>query len=515
MCGIAACIGTSSPDAAGHVRAMLARLRHRGDCSDPVLSVQMSALGAERLRIVDPARGTQPFTSQDGEWHVVLNGEIYNHGALREHLVNRGITCATGCDTEVLANIIAEYGIGGLEMLDGMFAIVAIHREGKRFLAARDPMGVKPLYVGRAGSCVYFASEILPIAERQDIPQVDFLPPGTWLSESGQGPFWQRKLRTKSGRTLRDNARRLRDLLEEAVRKRIPPNLPCAVLFSGGVDSTLIFHLARKFNPDITGFFIGNPCGEDWDAAHAYQKATGARVEVIPFSNEQVLDLIPEVVRTAETYEPNQIRGGCFSYLLARYIHDRGYKIALCGEGADELFCGYPELQHTSAEAVSPWKEIEEARDHFLNNLHRTQLLRVDRCSMRHQLEVRTPFLDRALVEFAEEVPLDQMVVPNSTREFDNKILLRQLYQFYPEIPPIFAERKKVVLTAGAGMGDNSPRSPFFDHSGLQPSSSLLQIDAHPYLKSVEDYYYARLLRETYDIEKILWLKARPRLNAR
>lgn len=519
MCGIAVIIGGHS--AGARVHRMKQLLVHRGDTSDPIKEIgECTAFGAERLRIVDFAGGQQPMKSADGQWNVVFNGEIYNHHSLRALLEGEGISFHSKCDTEVLANMVATRGRDCLPLLDGMFAFVAIHKDGVRFLAARDPMGVKPLYMLHEEDAVLFASEIRPLLEVSRKAPVEIVAPGTWITQDAKGVHFDRHHNNSAySRSLEQHAAELNRLLIEAVRKRLPPDLPCAVLFSGGIDSTLILHIARKINRSVKGFYIGNPDGADYRYAKLYCESTGADVEFLPSALPDVLNCIPQTVAAVETFEPNQVRGGCLTYLLSKAISEAGYRVALCGEGADELFCGYPELQITdtalSQEAVD--SQIRASRDHWLDYLHRTQLQRVDRCAMRHQLEVRVPFLDAKIVALSERLPLAHMVVPNSIERNQNKIVLRKVYDLHPDIPAEFSSRSKIVFTEGSGLGTNDPlKSPFYTFTLARAANRPLHsTSGEIQFRTQEERYYWELLERSVATSRMPFLHDRPRLNTK
>lgn len=518
MCGIAAVLNHSDP--LQRVQAMLSLLCQRGDISDPPEALEggTAALGTERLRIVDSDGGQQPFTSFDGEWKIVFNGEIYNHRALRREMEAQGIIFHSECDTEVLVNLIALHGPVATERLDGMFAFIAIHRDGQRWIAARDPMGIKPLYFVHEDGSLFFASEVKPLLEVTSKAPVEVFPPATWRTEAVEGRHWTPPIVPPFlDSSLESNTRTLKLLLEEAVAKRLPSDLPCAVLFSGGIDSTLIFHIARQISPNVCGFYVGLPHGRDFEYARLYAKHFNARVEFISYTEAEVFDLIPEVIKTLETFEPNQVRNGIFSYLVSKAVALRGYRVALCGEGADELFCGYPELTFTPSVTSARARQslILARRGQYLADLHRTQLQRVDRCAMRHALEVRVPFLDRKILEFSLQLPLTQLLDMDNPGLTTNKRILRALYDLYPDIPAVFASREKVVFVDGCGMGNNAPSGPLFDHAivaSRQLGLSLTPTDFDK-LNNLEEAWYLHFLRKQLPLSRFPSLKLRPFVN--
>src|SRR5580704_4082100 len=198
MCGIAVAIDWDGAEAA--VRLLTAGILHRGDVTDPLVAVgNRIAMCTRRLRIVDPAHGVQPQFSFDGRFLVAFNGEIYNHGELRRELESSGICFRTECDTEVVANVIRLWGANGLKRLDGMFAFVAIDASTGEFLAARDPFGVKPLYLVRSGDSFLFCSEIRPLLEATEQHDVLFLPPGHVLTRNFCGWYYKPLNETRPG----------------------------------------------------------------------------------------------------------------------------------------------------------------------------------------------------------------------------------------------------------------------------------------------------------------------------
>ena len=173
-----------------------------------------------------------------------------------------------------------------------------------------------------------------------------------------------------------------------------------AVAFSGGIDSTLIAHYARQFRPEAPGYFVGGMNAPDYRFAAAYADQTGYDLRLVPFDprSDEAFAMIDQVVEVTESFEPNLIRGAVCSLAAAQHMHRDGFRVALCGEGADELFCGYAPLEVAFHESAAEGQPI---RDECLDLMNRVSLQRVDRCSMRYQVETREPFLDPAVVKYA------------------------------------------------------------------------------------------------------------------
>jgi asparagine synthase (glutamine-hydrolysing) len=183
MCGIAVAIDWDGAEAA--VRHLITGLLHRGDVTDPLVMVGNDvAMCTRRLRIVDPAHGVQPQASFDERYLVSFNGEIYNHVDLRLELEALGVRFRTECDTEVVANVLRVWGSGGIKRMAGMYAFVAFDTAAGEFLAARDPFGVKPLYLIQSTRGFLFCSEIRPLLDATEDDDVLLLSPGFILTRN-------------------------------------------------------------------------------------------------------------------------------------------------------------------------------------------------------------------------------------------------------------------------------------------------------------------------------------------
>ena len=201
MCGIAVAIDW--PDAEVTVEKLVQRILHRGDVTDPLLAPRPNtAMGTRRLRIVDAANATQPQISVNGRLAVSFNGEIYNHDQLRRDLFDQGVEdFKTESDTEVLASALQVWGFRALERIVGMYAFVALDIETGEFLAARDPFGVKPLYVIQSPTGFLFCSEMRPLLDTVDSGDVMLLPPGYALSRKARsGASTRRSIRAATNR---------------------------------------------------------------------------------------------------------------------------------------------------------------------------------------------------------------------------------------------------------------------------------------------------------------------------
>jgi asparagine synthase (glutamine-hydrolysing) len=371
MCGIAGFIGAGTLD---DIRAMTDAVAHRGpdgegQWKDPMLPV---FLGHRRLAIVDLSHGDQPMWDKAGEVGVVFNGEIYNHVPLRAELERLGHQFMSDhSDTEVLVHGWKEWGRALPEKLNGMFAFAIWDRRSRQIFLARDRFGEKPLYVARAGALFLFASELSALrahsgfkAEIDPLALAKYfahcfipapnalyrgarkLPAGHWLEldvDSGReetGVYWRFSIEPDAAPPSEDEAaEELQGLLREATRIRLMSDVPLGVFLSGGVDSSAIAHFASEAQK-ISTFSVGF-VEKSFDES-AYARQMSARLGTD--HHEQILTtdearaLAGEVLSRLD--EPMADPSILPTYLLSRFT-SRHVKVALSGDGGDELFAGY------------------------------------------------------------------------------------------------------------------------------------------------------------------------------
>jgi asparagine synthase (glutamine-hydrolysing) len=510
MCGIAVAVGWDSPDVV--VRRLIARMLHRGDVTDPLVVVGSDiAMCTRRLRIVDRARGVQPKVSFDERYLVAFNGEIYNHVELRRELEEHGVRFRTECDTEVVVNALRVWGPNGIRRLAGMYAFVAIDAATGEFVAARDPFGVKPLYLIKSDRGFLFCSEIRPLLEATDSGDVLLLPPGHLLTRNFCGRHYHLP---SSAKPSAASPRELDRILSDAVRIRIPSDLPVAALFSGGVDSTLVTHYARRFSPGMPAYVaVGSADAPDRVHARRYADETGLDLREVCVgaeSDERMLSLVESVVAVVETFEPAVVRPSLHTYLVSQRIHQDGFRVALCGEGADELFAGYEPLEDAFVHSYGAGRS---AQIQCLGMMHRANLQRVDRCSMRFQLEIREPFLDQSVVAYANG--LDQSALfEKQGNAMAGKAPLRALYDLCPsELPAFIRNRKKMPFHEGAGVEGSRWIDLLEDavseadlHDGRREFADFA-------IANKEELFLMRALAATMDVRRVAHLRGRLRLD--
>jgi asparagine synthase (glutamine-hydrolysing) len=353
---------------------MAERLVHRGpDDGDVHVDAHHGiAIGARRLSIIDIAGGHQPLANEDGTIWAALNGEIYNYRELRQDLSNRGHELATRCDTEVLVHLYEDYGPDLVHALEGMFAFVIWDGRRQEILLARDRFGEKPLFYDTTGGELSFASELSAlraVGDRGDIdPQamhglltlgyvpgphamferVRQLPAGHILRWPLGDPravvtkYWEMPESARTTDTQVDElVDETEDLLERSVRSRLVADVPVGVLLSGGLDSTLVAALARRATSELKTFTVAYDTGSVNEDVPA--RATAALLESdhheLRLTSTWIGEHLPALLSTIDQpiADPAFVALAAISQLAREHV-----TVAVGGEGADELFFGYP-----------------------------------------------------------------------------------------------------------------------------------------------------------------------------
>jgi asparagine synthase (glutamine-hydrolysing) len=371
MCGLSVFLSSNPPggppDQASRARwaGALETMHHRGPDETSIEYGAGTAFGFKRLAVVDVGDSSQPF--HHGPWTLVFNGEIYNYRELREELRSGcGAEFTTNGDTEVLAAAIHYWGVeAALPRVRGMFAFVAYNTETKVLQAARDPFGIKPLYVLETSDGIFLASErkaLLPFRRPeldtdalahyltfQYVPDpmtldrhVRRLPPGHLLTWNGTGEITRyfRPAFTPSGESPETAYAAIRDALRDSVQAHLRADVPVGAFLSSGVDSSAVVALAREVKPDLHAFTAGfaQHGYSEIEAAQDTADRLGVRLTPTVVRDEDVLDALPRIVRLLDdpVADPSLIP----LYFLARTA-SRYVTVVLSGEGADELFGGY------------------------------------------------------------------------------------------------------------------------------------------------------------------------------
>ncbi len=548
MCGIVGFTTRNWRPEPERIRSATGTLIHRGPDQQGVFRSRGCSLGATRLKIVDLAHGDQPIFSEDGDYTIVFNGEIYNHLEVRRELEALGHHFQTHCDTETVLQAFLQWDTGCFARLRGMFAFAIWCNSQQRLVLARDRMGIKPLYIAERGDDLFFASELKGILVHPEIERrlslegldcylslnyvpcpwtlvegVEKLPPGQWLEwrdgRVSKHTYWHIPEIRPAPKSLDAAKEELDFLLDQSLREHLMSEVPLGVWLSGGVDSSTVLHYAAQASGSRLQTFSICFKGHSFDESryiHQIVDHYGTSHEELDLNPEQDLEgAIQEIPYYSD--EPSADSGALPVWFLAKLCKQR-CTVAFSGEGADEIFGGYltyraniiaarlkhlpPGAIHLALRSLRLWPASNEKisleyklkrllqgslmppeRAHVYWNgtfsdaekatllkvplppslidvLARTRaslpgdgiapyldfdqnyyladdiLVKSDRMSMAHAVEVRPPFLDHRILEFAATLPSELKI--NGARQ---KYLLKELMR--TKLPANILQRKK------------------------------------------------------------------------
>ncbi len=548
MCGIVGFTHQDRSVQSSRIEGATASLVHRGPDQQGVYESKNVSLGAVRLSIIDLIGGEQPMRSPDGDTILVYNGEVYNHAELRAELQSLGHSFATHSDTEVVLHAFLEWDTASFRRLRGMFGLAIWRESRRRLVLARDRLGIKPLYFARKGDEIYFSSELKGILCHPEIDRnlnldglncylrvnyvpapytlvegIEKLPPAhilTWQRGSTNiESYWHSEVSPQAQKawSLDSAKERLDYLLKESVREHLVADVPVGLWASGGLDSSTILHYAAEASSAPLKTFSITFKGRSFDEG-AYIRDVAEHYG----TDHSEIDLnpdtdLPEAIHEFAYYsdEPSA-DAGCLPVWFLAKMTAQHVKVALSGEGADELFGGYltyaatryarlarlapAGLRRLAISGLRHWPVSDEkiSFEYKLKRFLRGSLLppdeahvfwngtfseqekaefflgadpapmarilrnmppippvnryllfdqqyylpddilyKSDRMSMAHSLEVRPPFLDHRIVEFAASLP-ENLKLHGSELKF----LLKELMK--GKLPPAIPRRKKV-----------------------------------------------------------------------
>jgi asparagine synthase (glutamine-hydrolysing) len=470
MCGIVALLNLD-PAQAPHadlrrqVIAQAKKIRHRGPDWSGVYADERAILAHERLSIVDVEHGAQPLIDVRSGAALAVNGEIYNHKALRAGLKSDH-AFQTSSDCEVILYLYEEEPPQKfLERMNGIFAFVLHDPAKKTFLIARDPIGVVPLYVGwDRQERLYVASEmkaLVGVCER-----IKEFPPGHYYlgHEAGKGfqryyaPSWAAEGALPS--EPYDPAK-LREALEAAVHRQLMSDVPYGVLISGGIDSSIIAAITARFAhkrvesgdqeqawwPRLHSFAIGLKGAPDLAPAKKVAEHIGSVHHELHFTVQEGLDALSDVIQHIETFDITTIRASTPMYLLMRKVRAMGIKMVLSGEGADEIFGGYLYF-HKAPDGA----ELHAETVRKLQKLHLYDCARANKSCAAWGVEARVPYLDREFLDVAMTLDPSVKLPRNAERPRPiEKWPLRKAFEGY--LPDEILWRQKEQFSDGVGYG--------------------------------------------------------------
>lgn len=444
MCGFVVIAGDFDSTKTEEFRADFNKLSHRGPDDHQLVHFPQGLIGFHRLAIMDLSEhGRQPFTSAKKNM-LVCNGEIYNYPQLKTECVHHHFVSHSDC--EVLLPLYEMKGIKGLvNSLDAEFALVIWDASTKKLLAARDPMGIRPLFYGKtkAGK-MGFASEVKALLDFcEDIRP---FPPGYYFDGDDFHSYLDLG-EVKEFHKISDDEilKGINQRLVSAVEKRLQSDAEVGFLLSGGLDSSLVCAIAQRLNPGkpIRTFSIGMT-DDAIDSKYAKDVADfiGANHTNVTMTTKDVLDALRTVVWHLETWDITTIRASIGMFLVCKYIHEKtNIKVLLTGEVSDELF-GY-KYTDFAPDASEFQKEAQKR----VRELYLYDVLRADRSISAHSLEARVPFSDKDFVSFVMAIPPEKKMNTTGTGKF----LLREAFKTDKLLPDHILWREKAAFSDAVG----------------------------------------------------------------
>ena len=474
MAGIVGIVGRDADH--DKVNRMLEAVRHRGPRSCEVFDVAGGVVGIAEMAAAAP--GGHRDSEASSPTTVLLDGIVYNK-------TQPGMS-----DAAFVRELYRRSGAECFGQIDGSFSCAII--DGERTIIARDAVGARPMVYGVAGDgALHFASEAKAL--REDLDTVEELPPGSYFcSRTGLKEFTPYTPPVPDFDGPEEAVRVLRELVVRAVEKTMADGTVEGVALSGGLDSSIVLAVARELTPDLRAFSatIKDTPGEDLEYAQLMARAAGVPLEVYAMTAEDIAAVIPKAVWHLESFDEDCVSGFIANYYtshLASQWTDR----VLVGEGADELFGGY----FRELTSISDAAERERVARKLLAVAYNTALRRLDRAWTANSVDYRAPFLDAAVVAYADKIPLDLKVyvskqAPDTPVE---KWILREAFR--EMLPREIAERPKLRFARGVGVDALMDRAV----AGAASEEELASTPASALgltFGSAKELHFYRLLRE-------------------
>ncbi len=440
MCSI---IGYCSPEVdLEHFQAGFDRTISRGPDDTRIIDTGKGLLGFHRLAIMGlHPEGMQPFDLQGS--YVVCNGEIYGFEKMKQQLREQGYSFQSDSDCEILLPLYQEYGVDMFRMLDAEFALILFDGKTQEYIAARDPIGIRPLYYGydKRGAIV-FASEAKNLVGLCD--QIMPFPPGHYYKG---GEFICYRDITAVEKVCTDDREtvcgQIREKLVAGIQKRLVADAKVGFLLSGGLDSSLVCAVAQKYSDQPIHTFAIGMSEDAIDLKYAKEVADyiGSDHTEVIISKEDVLSNLETVIALLGTFDITTIRASMGMYLVCKAIHETtDIRVLLTGEISDELF-GYKYTDFAPSAAEFQKEAVKRVRE-----LHMYDVLRADRCISVNSLEARVPFGDLDFVQYV--MSIDPEMKLNKYNK--GKYLLRHAFEG-DYLPQDILYREKAAFSDAVG----------------------------------------------------------------
>lgn len=448
MCGIGGIFDFAGRDVSKYLKKILLKMHHRGpdgsgvvvegkayysSLKDLIVPEGCIGIGFNRLKIV--GEGNQPIPNESRKLWLVHNGEIYNYLELKRIL--RQHTFRTTMNSEV---ILHAYEENKLEVLDGNYAFAIYDTENEQIRIYRDFVGIRPVFYCYGEGKFAFASERKALRSLCD--SFERLTPGNLIIVEKDGFSIEKFETIEDLRNEKIIEEKMVEELEEALRNAIQKRRyePVGLLFSGGIDSTILAKLAIEYYRDPCFITVGLRDSVDIKRAKKVSKLLGFDLEIVEIDKEEVLDLFRTVITIID--EPNVMKGmiGVPIYAAMKRAKEIGLRVVLVGQGADELFGGYAKYLRA--------KNLEQVLLDDLKSIHEKNLERDDHCAMANSIEIRVPYLDKNVIKVALRIPSDYKV-----RSGIRKWILRMLGKKL-NLPKEVIMGEKKAIQYGSGVAN-------------------------------------------------------------
>ncbi len=455
MCGILCVLRAKVGGEAVRVQAVnhARRLTHRGpDWFDRHVSKE-AVLCHQRLAINDLESGSQPISNHDKTVWLAVNGEIYNSPHLRQNVLPTSIKWQTKSDCECIlqqwcnGNQTEAEVVSNLNELSGMFAFVLLDEKTDRFLIARDPIGIVPLYYGfdHLGA-IWVASEMKAIHD-VCVTVKEFPPGHFWLSDNEDEirPYYQPAWFDSSiVPTKPFDLKELNERLTASVKAHLLSDAPWACLLSGGLDSSLITAIVCRLVPanTVNTFSIGLEGSPDLAAARVVAEYLGTIHHEIKFTVEQGIEALSEVIYHLESNEITTVRASTPMLLLARAVKSYGFKSVLSGDASDEALCGYLYMWRCPDDI-----ELQKECAQKVKDLHKFDLLRSNKTMAAYGVESRIPFAETEFINYVMSSSAQDKLCGRAANGRIEKHLLRSAFHGY--LPEALLWRQKQQFSDG------------------------------------------------------------------
>jgi asparagine synthase (glutamine-hydrolysing) len=510
MCGIVGILSKSDRNVTPLIETMLSCMKNRGpdgmglasenqvlysDTFDKIIFSQVNGnavLGHSRLAIVGGPCGSQPFTSCDKKLLLEHNGEIYNYKEIRKNLLTRH-NFSTDTDSEVIIHLLEDQynqTNGNLveaikrtvNQLDGIYILVVREQSTGNIIIVRDGVGVRQIYYGENKDLIAFASEKKALWEVKIIDNIKRLLPGYALAISPKNGYPNFKtslfpitINTKKSigerypilyKDLDSAVNAYSDTLFKSMKKRVGDFKKIGIVFSGGIDSVIVAHLAKQMVPEVTCYTSGIKDSNDIINSLSIANSLGLKLEIKELSEKDIENMIPKIINIIEDDNMGQIEVAIPIYGAVNLAHEQGIRVMLTGQGADELFGGYS--WYSKIVKKYGYEKIRDYMIEDLKLLYKETLEREDKITMSQSIELREPFLDTDLIDTVLRID-PRLNIQNNGNNYDN--LGKRVHRKLAEkigIPKEIAYRIKEAAQHGSGVHntiDNIARRNGFNES--------------------------------------------------